>query len=103
MIITLDNHINKPNAKNIDHNHINFLSLFLIHHKIIHIAIATDKAAWSDGKELCGKILCNTDSNLSASTHKVTFGLNLVKNNCKNTLNNIEKTQDQKIHKADSL
>ena len=81
----------------------NFLSLFLVHHNIIHTAIPIDKQAWSEGKELWGKNLCKIVSIFSYSNHNKIFGLTLSQKNCTTILNNIDKTQDQNIHKADSL
>jgi hypothetical protein len=62
------------------HSQIYFLSLFLIHRINNHIANHIDIAAWSDGKELFGKNLCNMVSDPLSQNNNM-LGLSFSKKN----------------------
>ena len=80
-------------------NHINFLSLFLIHTNILDIAIADDIAAWSEGNGASG-IWSNIRLFLDIATCS---GLCLSINNCINKLSNTDEIQEKNIYNAISL
>ena len=76
----LENHMISEKIRKAIHSQIYFLSLFLIHRINNHIANPIDIAAWSDGKELFGKNLCNMVSDPLSQNNNM-LGLSFSKKN----------------------
>ena len=75
----LENHMISEKIKKSIHSQVYFLSFCFIHRIRSHKANHIDIAAWSEGKELFGKNLCNIVS--SSCQNNIIVGLDLVKKN----------------------